>query len=268
MSIIHHLKEQPFVVATGLAALIHSTWSLGTMFAGPQPPVENISSLIEFVHFAGWLIPAFLIAFALDVGQIATSHEIRVHGRSFMRMLTFGVFAVATYYLQWIYLINHIPAMTLSAGIAESHRQAAQTMSDLAIWLFPMLLPLSTLLYTFSGREDAHLDVIAPVSLSVQKPSKTVQNGALQGATKNAQRALPEAPEAPESVPAEDPEALLPGTDEGVTIWCTDCGWSTTKDSTESAQRALRTHKSLHCSALALVEDEAPVIVSNGNGKH
>lgn len=34
---IRHLLAQPFVFATGLAALVHSTWSLGTFISGEQP---------------------------------------------------------------------------------------------------------------------------------------------------------------------------------------------------------------------------------------
>ena len=36
MKLSKHLTEQPFILATGLAALVHSTWSLGTLFTGAQ----------------------------------------------------------------------------------------------------------------------------------------------------------------------------------------------------------------------------------------
>lgn len=143
MKFLKHLFENPFITATGAAALVHSTWALATLFAGEQPGGGWA--------LAGWLIPALLIAFALDVGQIATSAEIREHGLSAARAVTFIVFSAATYYLQWLYIAHHMPALELAAGISEIAKGTATYMRDAALWLIPALLPLSTLLYTFSG---------------------------------------------------------------------------------------------------------------------
>lgn len=143
MSLKTHLQEQPFVLATGLAALIHSTWAVGTFFSGTQPALELASSWVDVVHIIGWLVPAFLIAFALDVGQIATSHEIRVNGLTFQRGVTFLVFALATYYLQWLYMVHHMPALTMSGGVL-AFASAALWLRDMSIWFIPALLPLST----------------------------------------------------------------------------------------------------------------------------
>ncbi len=142
MKVFSHIFRQPFVVATGFAALVHSTWALGTLFAGQQP---------EGWHLVGWLAPALLIAFALDVGQIATSSEIREHGLTLGRGVTFFVFALATYYLQWLYIAHHMPALEIAAGVSDTARATAIYMRDAAIWIIPAFLPLSTVLYTFSG---------------------------------------------------------------------------------------------------------------------
>src|ERR1041385_1447604 len=109
MKLAKHFTQQPFVFATGLAALIHSTWSLGTFFSGEQPT--------ELVHLIMWLIPALLIAFSLDVGQIVTSAEIRAGQRSRSKYLTFAVFAGATYFLQFVYMASHMPQIALAPGI-------------------------------------------------------------------------------------------------------------------------------------------------------
>lgn len=150
MNITHQLKhvvEQPFVFATGLAALVHSTWSLGTLFSGQQPDAALN------VHFAGWIIPALLIAFALDIGQISTSMEIREDGLTASRGVTFVVFAVATYYLQWLYMAHHMPDLPLAAGVTgKVWTEFAINLRDAGIWLVPSLLPLSTILYTFSSK--------------------------------------------------------------------------------------------------------------------
>jgi flagellar biosynthesis protein FliQ len=153
-----HIVQQPFIVATSIAALIHSTWSLGTLFSGTQP---------EGWHLVGWLIPALLIAFAIDVGQIATSAEIREHGLTPIRGLTFVVFAMATYYLQWLYMAHHMPILELSLGISESMVMVATQLRDMAIWFIPALLPVSTLLYTFSAEKRA---LRAPETTSKPEP--------------------------------------------------------------------------------------------------
>lgn len=165
--VILHLVEQPFVFATGVAALVHSTWSLGTLFAGNQPPAGLT------VDYIGWLAPALLIAFALDVGQIATSTEIRKHGLTWARGFTFVVFAVATYYLQWLYIAHHMPALQLAPGVRESWGTLATLIRDSALWFIPSLLPLSTLLYTFSNKYEESAPTQTPVTITPPAPANS-----------------------------------------------------------------------------------------------
>lgn len=146
-----HLKEQPFVVATALSALIHSTWALGVLFAGHPPAFEvTFWYVLELVY---WLIPALLIAIALDVGQVSTATSIRRRPTA-AKYVTFGVFAVATYYLQWNYMLYHMPDLTPSSGIAQSQVWLIEPLRNLALWIIPSLLPLSTTLYTLSSDSD------------------------------------------------------------------------------------------------------------------
>lgn len=219
MKIIEHVIHQPFVFATGLAALVHSTWSLGTLFSGKQP---DASFSIEF---AGWLIPAFLIAFALDVGQIVTSAEIRGGQRTPMKYATFAVFAIATYYLQWLYIAHHMPELALADGVRATWSETATVLRDAAIWVIPALLPLSTLLYTFSGSEQAVEQVVQPPTVV---PVKVVE-------PKPAQLAL--------SLP--DDAAIA----DEITMTCPACGWTKSYDDADKARRGLATHQSLHCTA-------------------
>ena len=162
MKIYRHFVQQPFIAATGVAALAHSTWSLATLFTGEEP------QQFTFAWFA-WLAPALLIAFALDVGQIVTSSEIRAGQRKPVKYLTFAVFAIATYYLQWLYIAHHMPALALSPGVRESWGEIATLLRDAAIWIVPALLPLSTLLYTFSSDEKpVTKEAPAPVANAVE----------------------------------------------------------------------------------------------------
>lgn len=223
MSMINHITDKPFVLATGLAALIHSTWSLGTLFSGEQPPVEDIESIIQFVHFIGWLLPALLMAIALDVGQIVTSHDIRTSGLSWQRGLTFFVFGFATYYLQWLYIALHMPALELANGVSDVYSGFAVVMRDSAMWLIPSLLPLSTILYTFSGKQSPDIVIVE------DKPKREHE-------TISDYQEITDMPFMPVIVV------------DNIST-CEDCGWkSENKASADSAARALRAHK-LHCKA-------------------
>lgn len=245
MKIIHHIVHQPFVFATGLAALLHSTWSLGTLFAGHQPPAGFT------VDFIGWLVPAFLIAFALDVGQIVTSAEIRGGERSLMKYATFATFAVATYYLQWLYIAHHMPDLQLAGGVRPEWGAFATVMRDAAIWIIPALLPLSTLLYTFSGGHEQ--PAIAPVVVSEQPPEPVIVSEPVH-------TALPELA-GPVIVPAQ--LAVIKHADNDIEVTCPSCGWDRGGYmSEESARRGLATHMARHCPAMH--PDKKPAL----NGLH
>jgi len=163
MNFIKHAVQQPFVSATAAAALVHSTWAIGTLFSGVQPAAEWGS-----IHFWGWLIPALLVAFAMDIGQVATSSDIRERGLTWQRGLTFFVFSAATYYLQWTYVVHHAPALELAPGVVLG-RDFALMMRDAYIWIMPALLPLATMLYTVSG--DRHVPISAPNSVPISAPN-------------------------------------------------------------------------------------------------
>lgn len=235
MRFFRHILEQPFIAATGAAALLHSTWSLGTLFAGEQP---------QGLHLIGWIVPALLIAFALDVGQIATSAEIRRDGLTVSRGVTFFVFAVATYYLQWLYMAHHMPALALAPGIRASWGAAATLIRDSAVWVVPALMPLSTLLYTFSGKHE-------------QQPNHSEQPTAPLVVVSAAPR---------QDVPALE-VATMPQLTEGVVhiAECPACGWRKEYESSASARRAIATHQALHCKSL---RPEIASANGNGNGKH
>lgn len=158
---ITHAFEQPFILATGLAALAHSTWTLGTLFTGLEPEPFTLDWL-------WWVLPAFLIAFALDVGQIATSADIRNNGGSTSKYTTFAVFAVATYYLQWAYMMHHIPNLALGEGVRAEWIPFVELMRDVAIFTIPALLPLATLLYTFSSDKQKLTDITPSLQTSLQ----------------------------------------------------------------------------------------------------
>jgi hypothetical protein len=223
MKIIRHIIEQPFVFSTGLAALVHSTWSLGTLFAGKEPQPQFQAA------WWAWVIPAFLIAFAMDVGQIVTSAEIREGNRSRTKYLTFAVFALATYYLQWLYISHHMPLLDLADGVRGEWSGITTLIRDAAIWIIPALLPLSTLLYTFSGGQEK----LATHESLPAVPLKIVER---------VEQALPDM--TPQLLPLiQDGEKSI--------VTCPACGvWRKEYDNPTSAARGLATHQSKHCAAL------------------
>lgn len=241
MNIYKHIVEQPFIFATGIAALVHSTWSIGTLFSGKQPEAAFT------IQFIGWIAPAFLIAFALDVGQIATSAEIRAGNRSKAKYITFAVFAAATYYLQWLYIAHHMPQLELAGGVRGEWSWLATLFRDAALWIAPALLPTSTLLYTFSSDhaplEKSSQSIVEPeiVPMQVSVP---------------VHEALP----APvEEIPVLQPLKHL--------AKCEACGWEKPYDNPKSARAALSTHLARYCPATHI--ENSPVLTSsNGHGEH
>lgn len=252
MNILKHVLRQPFITATGVAALVHSTWALGTLFAGEQPT--------DTWHLIGWLIPAFLIAFAMDIGQIITSAEIRARGLTWQRAVTFTVFAGATYYLQWLYIAHHMPALTLAAGVRPEWSGLTGLIRDAALWAIPALLPLSTLLYTLSSNERPAVTpeltqaAAPPVVLSPEQQLKPI---------------IPPAPA--KTLPPPNPDTKTPewfdeiyeqledSEPDGHSVTCETCGKHVgTYKSAASAAAALRGHRR-HC---------APIRVSTNGVEH
>jgi len=225
---LRRIMSQPFIAATGLAALIHSTWSLGTFFSGDQPS--------DPVRYAMWLIPAFLIAFSLDVGQLATSAEIRDGQRSKMKYLTFAVFAGATYYLQFVFIASHMPTVPLSPGVRLDWGPLISFVRDAAVFVIPLLLPLSTTLYTFSQDGPS----ARTATMTIRQTTKTEVK-----VEKPAANALPI---------VDSPQIAAGTTDAiaGYTSSCEICGWQTIKDTKRGATNAKVAHNRHHHPAAVL----------------
>lgn len=204
-SFFRHLVHNPFIFFAGFAALIHSVWTLDVMFAGP----ELLFASDPFNAGFRKLIALFM-AVTIDIGQIQTSIEIRNGQRTRIKYLTFFSFAAATYFLQWIYLIHHVEALTIGTGVSTSWQAVARPLLDLSIWIIPGLLPASTLLYTFSQSGDKTMIKLADGTVVLQDahPPQQPQKGAaapersLSASTKDKQERLG-AGSASESVPAQ-----------------------------------------------------------------
>jgi hypothetical protein len=239
MKFLKHMSENLFITFTGIAALVHSTWSLGTMFSGVAPSGD-------WLTYAAWVLPAFFVAFAMDVGQISTSAAIRHNGLTWQRGLAFFVFAVATYYLQFLYIAHHMPLLPIAQGVSEFHQWTVVTARDAAIWILPLLLPLSTMFYTISDgdkKDQAIAPTLPEPTLEVSMPTRSlIEEKTMQIESSSI---LTE-----ERI--QEPKYLAE---------CAACGWHKEYDESAKASRALRTHQNLHCSKTHEVE----VISQNGH---
>jgi hypothetical protein len=233
------IRDDLFVAATGIAAFVHSTWTLATVFTGEIPAVQGLADLPAWLYS---IIPAALIALAVDVGQISTSKDIRNGERTRAKFITFAVLAGATYYLQWFFLAHHTPSMALGAGVRSEWAAFATAFRDLSLWIIPALLPLATMLYTSSHakRERARpqQSMQAP-SVATERKQPARNNGALTGELSDAVRV-----QADGSAYAE----------------CPHCDWRKRYKSAKSARMAVTAHLRLHAESDAKVH-------ANGHAK-
>jgi len=266
MNIKNHLLEHIFIIATSIAMVVHSTWTFGTLFAGPQPIVYpgDISTIVAYIF---WVTPALLVAIAIDVGQIQTSIKLansKRFGQKVALGITFAALALAGFYLQWFHLAHHMPALEFGAGLTPETAASLQGLKELAILIIPALLPLSTALYTLSlNSEQVDHEEELVATIQVQAEVEGPGNGTSPlldpyWMTGQPPAQLPEeTEELNEDLPLIEEDELGEtepyepfGADNAHNLVCPDCGWETgPKMRLESAQRSLRTHQARHCNA-------------------
>lgn len=208
-AIFWSVTRHAFVIATGFAALVHSTWTLATIFNGPEPAVVD-------GHWISWVLAAFMFAFAIDVGQIAISIELRAGERTRAKFVAFAVLAALTYFFQWWYVAMHLPDMKLSAGVRPDWLPFATFLRDAALWVVPGALPLSTTIYTFSYAKPR-------VARSAKSAIAPMQKAIV-----------------PVAQPASDLTIELP---QKFFVQCPDCEWSKECDTPRSATNSLTAHR-------------------------
>jgi len=214
------LANHLFIATTGTAALIHSTWSLATFFNGTEPSSPSWAWVF-------WVTPALLLAISIDVGQIATSAQIARGERTRAKYATFAFLAVATYFLQWLYLAHHLPLISLGAGVNPNVVPFAIGVRDIALWLLPALLPMSTLLYTFSYGKVAK-----------QRPATMTYKQTTQTEVKV------ERPSAPELATIDRPQ-IAPGAKSTTFPYiatCDVCGWTNNYETPRGATNGKVAH--------------------------
>lgn len=222
-SLLHHLREQPFLAAVSAAAVVHSSWSLSTFFAGHEPVIEA-----DLGRWLIWIVPGFLLAFSIDVGLLSLSHHIRHGRRNRSKLFAFFVLSLAMAYSQFLYISAHLPFVSLGTGVPEIARASVQSVKDAAVWVLPALLPLALILYAFS---DSGARQPAPDAQTERKVTEPVTESAL--------------------VAVETPDGHL--------AECPACGWSK-RYPTERAARAAQLGHGRYCTGIRVEVPEVEVL--------
>jgi len=140
-----------------------------------------------------------------------------------------------------------MPELALSAGVRRDWLPVVALIRDSALWVIPALLPLSTLLYTFSHSEARAGAGSAAASLAAERlPVVTI----------------------PEITLLTEGLALLTDDEQletGHLAECEYCGWSNTYSSAKSASQALREH-GLHCSEKQSAKLDLSSVVASAAG--
>lgn len=156
---LKYYTRHKFIFAAGLAAFIHSTWSFAVIMSGQLPILPTYGE--SWTHFAEFgltllykLLPAALMAYAIDVGQIEAAEKIREGNNSYTNLFAFTVTALFTFYLQFLFMIHHMPSLAVSPGAAPAAAAFGVHVRDAAIWVMPALLPLSLIIRMTSDTEQ------------------------------------------------------------------------------------------------------------------
>jgi len=147
MKYIRPFINHIFLITVSLTAITHSTWSFSTVFTGAEP-VQ-----FTFAWFA-WFVPGFLMAFSIDMGLLSMANRIRAGERHASILLAFIVLCLAMCYAQFWYVSSHMPLVPVSAGVRADWQSNVQLYRDQAVWVFPSLLPIALMLYTFKDKRS------------------------------------------------------------------------------------------------------------------
>src|SRR5690606_3217769 len=137
-------------------------------------------------------------------------------------------------------------------GIRESWQGGVQLIRDAALWGLPVLLPLSTFLYTFASNEegrDTSGQLTAPPVIVKVPEVNLITEGEIELASKPNETALPA-----DELPASKQYAVS----------CPHCAWEGSYPTKQGATNALRAH-TRYCMVAA---PKPETVSTNGNGHH
>lgn len=156
-------------LAIAAATFQHTMWAAATVFEGPMP--------IEFQSpdWWRWHLNGGLIAVAIDVGMLVAARELRKKTTLVMA----GAFisaAIATFYTQVLFSLNHTQAMILGSGVSEYWSGFLDPIVQARVILVPLMLPLFATIFTLTSIKQEeiiqHEEEVAEEAIRVAEASK------------------------------------------------------------------------------------------------
>lgn len=219
-----------FILIVAIAAFGHSAWVISTMFGGKEPAFDP---WLLGTHF-NWASSGWLVAFALDFGMFVISHDIQENRGNGWKWVAFGVLSLFTYSLQLTYMAIHKDPIALGGGVKPEAAGLAQFVLDYGLYWFPLMLPMSTAIYTLAYREKPVKIENSDSQKEPESVKEIYKNQPILEAKENTN--LPE----PEIMPAiEAPKVEY-------TAKCEICGWEKKSFSETGIKIAQTKHMNTH----------------------
>ena len=185
-------SDHGFVILLSVAAIVHSAWSINSVFNGAEPtPMYS-------EHWWGWYIPGLLMAITIDVGLVQFVFKLQAGERSAALIIAYLVLCGLMAFGQFIYVASHMADIQPSAGVAIYDLQLTNMLIKLALYVYPLALPVVSAIYAFSvrGQREKVDGLPALGSVNIVEPINVTDT------------ALP-APEKP-ALPAPEPVKIAP----------------------------------------------------------
>jgi hypothetical protein len=128
-------------LAISISTFSHTMIAAATIFEGPKPD-GGIDQL-------AWILTGILIAIAIDVGMLVSSHHL-VKQRSAIMFIAFITAALVSFFTQTVYSTQHLAPLVFGAGVTEYWRKFLQPILDARFLVMSAALPLFATIYTFA----------------------------------------------------------------------------------------------------------------------
>ncbi len=151
--------------AISISTFSHTMVAAATIFEGSRP--NDIFGQIY------WGITGILIAIAIDVGMLVSSHHL-VKQRSAVMFIAFITAALVSFFTQTLYSVQHLAPLEIGAGVTQYWKDFLRPVLDARFLIMSAALPLFATIYTFAKMRtsDDERKQAQKAALDALKPSK------------------------------------------------------------------------------------------------
>lgn len=140
------VSDHGFVILLSVAAIVHSAWSINSVFSGHEPTPMYSSD------WWGWYLPGFLMALTIDVGLIQFIFKLQRGARDRALIVGYLLLCALMAFGQFIYVASHMADIVPSAGVASYDLTLTNALIKAALYVYPLALPVVSAIYAFSVR--------------------------------------------------------------------------------------------------------------------